>query len=268
MNSSRDAAVGTFVLGLPGFCVIHNTIIITDNHRMPNADSLSAIAQMHLIQSVDTSRDAADVFKLPTRLRTQVDTDLGVLDAADSNTALTESDRAGGSAAARQALDRLQELSKEGFNYITAIRSTQITDAQRLEVYTAYGFAGGKLGRFNDARILGLSRLALQAHSNLQSAWRYQADLVTDITAQLAVYDANAEVATGGEREKATRARDAALEDAQSTLAQTRFYYCSASRDTDQTPELARIGFQPRRLPTATNGQPAPAPAATEPKPA
>ena len=214
---------------------------------MPNADSLAAIAQMHLIQTVDDARAAGDPFKLPGWLRTQHDTDFAALSDADSHTALTESDRAGGSQTARAALDKLEGLAKDGYNFITAIRSTQITAAQRLQTFTAYGWAAGKLGRFGDARVIGLSRLAVQPQPDLQLAWKYPADLVADITAQLAIFDANVEDKMLGDRETATKARDTKLALAASSLAQVRFYYCSASRDTDQTPELAKISFQPKR---------------------
>ena len=33
------------------------------------------------------------------------------------------------------------------------------------------------------------------------------------------------------------------------TLLRIRFHYCSATRDADATPELNRIGYQPRRDP-------------------
>ena len=214
---------------------------------MPNAESLAAISQMLLIQNVDTGRPASDVFKLTPFLRTQTDTDLAALDKADADTALTESDRAGSSATARAALDNLQDHLREGFKVIDAIRATKITDAERLEAFTSYGWAGGKLGRFNDARVLGLARLGVQDHSSLPTERRYPADLVADLKAQLAIFDGNADAATGGERETATKQRNDALDAANTTLAQVRFYYCSASRDTDQTSELTRIGFQTRR---------------------
>ena len=91
----------------------------------------------------------------------------------------------------------------------------------------------------------------------------YPADLVTDLTAQLAIFDANAPVATGGLRSAATHVRDAKVDNAKTSLAQVRFYYCSASRDMDQTPELAKIGWQPRRAMGTVTGtnKPAPAPA-------
>ncbi|TAL02864.1 MAG: hypothetical protein EPO07_06865 [Verrucomicrobia bacterium] len=222
---------------------------------------------MHLIKTVDDGRVAADPFKLPALLRTQHDADLTGLETADSDTALTESDRAGGSATARKALDTLGDLAREGFKFIDAIRATQITDAQRLEVFTAYGWASGKLGRFNDARVIGLSRLGALAHTDVAAPFRYPADLIADIKAQLAIFDANAQVATGGDRQKATETRDTKLDAANTTVSQVRFFYCSSSRDTDQSPELAKIGCQPRR-PAGTVDHPekksAPAPA---PKP-
>ena len=230
---------------------------------MPNTESLSTIAQMHLVKTVDTARAAGDVFKLPALLRTQHDADLDGLETADSSTALTEGDRAGGSAAARNALTKLQGFLKEGYNFITAIRASQITDAQRLEVFTEYGWAGGLMGRMNDGRVIGLARLAVQAHPGIGPNFCYPADLVADLAAQLAVFDANAKIATGGDRAAATHLRDAKLDLANTSLAQVRFYYCSATRDTDQTPELAKIGFQPRRAAgtVTANNKPAPAPA-------
>lgn len=106
---------------------------------------------------------------------------------------------------------------------------------------------GGNLGRFGDARVIGLSRLAVKDHEALHAEGRYPADLVTDIGAQLGIFDASTGAATGGGRQAATKTRNRVLDDAGVSLAQVRFYYCSASRDTDQTAELAAIGFQPRR---------------------
>jgi hypothetical protein len=234
---------------------------------MLSAESLASVAKMHLIKNVDTARVAGDPFKLPVFIRTQHDADLDGLESADNSAALAEGDRAGGSAAARGALDQLQVFLKEGYKFIGAIRSSQITDAQRLEVFTEYGWAGGLMGRFGDSRVIGLSRLAVQAHPDIAANFCYPADLVADITAQLAVFDTNAPVATGGQRSAATHVRDAKLDNAKTSLAQVRFYYCSASRDTDQTPELAKIGLQPRRAAGTVTGNTKPAPApAPEPK--
>lgn len=214
---------------------------------MPNAESLATLAQLKLIQTTDDDRTAGDAMKLPAALRTQVNGDFTKLDEADAATAATEGDRAGGSATARAALTKLAELLHEGYKFIDAIRGTKITDAQRRGVFAAYGWVSGNLGRFGDARVIGLSRLAVKDHEDLHAEWRYPADLVADLVAQLGIFDANTGAATGGGRQGATKTRNTVLDDAGTSLAQVRFYYCSASRDTDQTPELAAIGFQPRR---------------------
>ena len=223
---------------------------------MPNASSLAAIAQGHLVQTIDDSRAANDPFHLPAFLRTAVNTGLAALETADNATALTESDRAGGSAAARTALTAIEILLRDGYNAITAIPSLKINAAQRLEVYTTYGWSGGKLGTFNDARRLGLARLGVRAEVGIPAAWAYSAELVTALKEQLDLYNANAAPATGGDRSGATKKRDEALDEFETTLARVRFYYCCASADADQTTELTRIGFQPRRDPTPAAPEP------------
>ena len=216
---------------------------------MPNAESLSAIAQGRLVQNVDDQRVAGDNYKLPAFLRPAFDAGLTALDADDSDTVLTESDRTGGSAAVRTAIDTAKGLLKNAHAGIKAIPGTTITAGQRLEVFTAYGWSGGKLGKLGDARVIGLSRLGVQAHPEVAAAWKYSTDIVTGLTAQLAIFDANVDNASAGKRETATRKRDKALETFKVLLARVRFYYCSVSADADQTPELARIAFQPRRDP-------------------
>lgn len=217
---------------------------------MPNADSLAAISTLILIQSVDEARPKTETFKLFPWLRLQVNGDLAALEAADSDTALTESDRTGGSGAARGALDALQALARDGFNFIKGIPSFQIKPDQRAAVFAAYGWAGGKLGDFSDARTLGLARLAARPAEEVgveNAAWRYSPELVKQVQAQLKVYDDNHQDATGADRQGSTRARDEKLTAAQTTISQVRHFYCAASRELDQTPELARIGMQPRR---------------------
>ncbi len=229
---------------------------------MPNATSIQSISQGRLIQIVDTPRTATDLFKLPVAFRTQFDASLKTLEDADNDTALTESNRAGGSGAARTALDQLEVLLRDGYNGIKGIRSSTITDDQRLEVYTTYGWTSGNLGTFNDARVLGLARLCLADDLEIENpAWEVAADLKAEIAAQLAIFDANADDRTGGERMLATKARDKALKEFDIYLARVRFYLCFASMDTDQSPELRRYGFKVRKDRAAST----PAPAAVVP---
>lgn len=215
---------------------------------MPNADSLSAIAQGQLIQTVDSGRAAGDRLKMIAADRTLFDTRLDALSHADNDVALTESNRAGSSGKARDALDKLKGLLHDGYNGITAIRSSTITEAQRLEVYTAYGWAGGNIGIFNDARILGLARLGISDDVDLENpAWEYAADLKADISAQLEIFNANADDRTAGNRAEATKVRDTALALFQKSLSRYRHYLASGSDDLDQSPELRRGGFKVRK---------------------
>jgi hypothetical protein len=215
---------------------------------MPTSESLSAIAQMNLIQSVDDGRAAEDHFKLPIWLRAQIDTDLTSLDQTDNDTVEIEGSRAGSSAAAKAAIEALEDYLREGYKFIDAIRASKITDAQRLEVFTAYGWSRGLIGRFNNARTLALAGLALDPQEQLDAARRYPADLVADIQAKLDEYNTEAPVSATANRQQATANRDEALDRSKETLSQTRFYYCSASRETDQSLELAKAGFRPRRV--------------------
>jgi hypothetical protein len=233
---------------------------------MPNAESLASIAQGRLVQNVDDQRAAGDNYKLPAFLRPAFDAGLTTLDADDSDTVLTESDRAGGSAAARGAIDAAKDLLRNAHSGIKAIPGTSINAGQRLEVFTAYGWSGGKLGKLGDARVIGLARLGIQAHPEVAAAFKYSADIVTGLTAQLAIFDANVDNAKVGNREAATRKRDKSLADFNVLLARARFYYCCVGAEADQTPELAKIGFQPRRDPGTVAKPPKP-PAPAKPGP-
>ncbi len=180
--------------------------------------------------------------------RVLFDSRLSILTEADNNTALTSSNRAGSSGAARAALTKLTQLLHDGYNGIAAIRSSTITEAERLEVFTAYGWASGNIGDFNDARILGLTRLALDDDLDIEKEeWKYAADLQAEIAAQLAIFEANADDRTGGERMEATKQRNRALELFRLMLSRYRYYLCSASDDVDQSPELRRAGFKVRK---------------------
>src|SRR5438067_2307152 len=160
------------------------------NPPMPNAGSLSAIAVGHLTQTVDSERAAGDRFKLPEFLRANLDEKLAALEASDSHTALTESDRTGGSSKAREALDQMETLLRDGYNGIKAIRSATISDGERMGVFTTYGWVGGKLGTFNDARIIGLARLAVREDVGITNPeWLYDPELVQAIKDQLAIFD-------------------------------------------------------------------------------
>ena len=79
------------------------------------------------------------------------------------------------------------------------------------------------------------------------------------MTEALATYDAVSALATGGTFQANIDARDLAADKFHILLMQVRFHYCANTSMLDQTPELARIGFQPRRDPGAAAPAPLPA---------
>ena len=232
---------------------------------MPNQQSLEQMEFAELAKSVDDGRLAADPFKLLVTLRALLDIRLANLMALDAATLTTEAGRATASANVRAALDQLRTLLRDGFNHIQGLGSFAITDANRIGVYTAYGWESGLVGEFTDARIESLANQAIAATPAIADpAHRYPAALLALITTQLGLVNTNQPIATGGGAQAATDARDIALALLILINARIRFFYCSASDDTDQTSELTKIGRQPRRDP----GDAAPQPLPVAPSPA
>ncbi len=227
---------------------------------MPNQETLAEVEVAELIQSVDDGRAVNDPFKLPAGLRTLLDTRLTDLKAKDAATLTTEGGRAGAQINVRTALDTLNGLLHDGYNFVKGLPSYTITPAERATVFTSYGWVGGEIGIFDDARIESLANQAATATPGIpNAAHRYPAQLLTLIAAQLAIVNANQPLATGGTAQAATAARDVALGLLRTANDRVRFFYCSASDDEDQTPELAKIGKQPRRDRGEAEAQPLPA---------
>lgn len=226
---------------------------------MPNQTSLEQIELAELTQSVDDGRVAADPFKLIAATRTSLNDRVTDLKTKDAATLTTGAGRATASANVRSSLDQLRTLLKDGFNFIQGLGSFAISDADRLGVFTAYGWESGLVGDFTDARMESLANQAITATPGIADpAHRYPAPLLTLITTQLGILNANQPLATGGSAQAATDARDAALELLLLINARVRFFYCNASDDLDQTPELVKIGRQPRRASGDAQSQPLP----------
>lgn len=83
---------------------------------------------------VDGVRPAADPFKLTPALNTLVQTRLA--DAKGKNAAVTmiEGATVGASGQRQQALDRLADLHRNGYNFIGSVPVEDLTDAQRAQV--------------------------------------------------------------------------------------------------------------------------------------
>ena len=121
---------------------------------MPNQTSLEQIELAELTQTVDDGRVAGDPFKLPTALRTLLDTLLADLKTKDAATLTSEGDRATASANVRVALEQLQKLLRDGYNFVQGLGSFAITDADRIGLFTAYGWESGLVGAFGPVRNL------------------------------------------------------------------------------------------------------------------
>ena len=177
---------------------------------MPNQTSLEQVELAELTRTVDDGRVAADPFKLSAASRTLLDTRLADLKAKDVATLTSEGGRATASANVRAALDQLQKLLRDGYNFVQGLGSFAISDADRIGLFTAFGWESGLVGDFSDARIESLANQAITV-TIADATHRYPAALLTLITAQLAIVNTNQPLATGGSAQGATDARDAAL---------------------------------------------------------
>ena len=166
----------------------------------------------------------------------------------DSSTLQSDGGRALAAFNLRTALDQLKSLLRDGYNFVQGLGSYQINNGERLAVLTSYGWESGQIGVFTDARIESMANEAIAATPTIaNAAHRYPAALLALITTQLALVNANQPTATGGASQAATAARNSALDLLTILNSRVRFFYCAASNDLDQTPELANIGRQPRR---------------------
>jgi hypothetical protein len=211
------------------------------------------LAQGKIVVAVDSTRLGSDPFKLPTSLLGVIQTGIDALESGDTGTHQAEGSRAESSATARAAFDKLEAVLRMGYTGIqgiigSEILPTGITPADRLGVFTTYGWEKSQLGRFTDERLLVLGELALQGATTIATpAWRYADTLTPLIQSQLDIIEAEEPSATGGGRQVSVAARTTLGEQLATSLSRARFHYCAASDDLDTTKELARISFQPRR---------------------
>ena len=215
---------------------------------MPNEASLAEIETAELILAVDDGRAPTETFKLPAYLRALVVARLADLRTKDAATLITEGGRAGAQINVRTALDTLNTLLHDGYNFIKGLPSYTITAADRITVFTSYGWVSGELGEFSDTRVESLARQAADATPGIaNAAHRYPSALLDLIAAQLVTVNLHQTAATGGTAQSATGARDLAKDLLQTVNDRVRFHYCASSDEEDQTPELAKIGKQARR---------------------
>lgn len=228
---------------------------------MANQTILEDIETGGLILQVNTKRTAGDPFILPAALATLVQTRLDDATSANAAATLIEGDTVGASVLRAQSLGRLGELERNGYNYIKSIPSEDLSDDDRAEVFTAYGWTGGLLGDMESPdRIVTLAGnvAIVGTATTVPAAGKYPATLATRIANWLTTYKAASLVANGGDRQVVYQARNDAGKLLGYINSRVRYFYCTASDETDSTPELARIGMQPKRDPGEAESQPHP----------
>ena len=231
---------------------------------MADQASINEIETGELVIQVDDARVAGDPFKLPAALRSLEAARLAEAKAKYSATLLGGGDEVAASEQVAEALDKLRAGLRNGYNFIKGVPEDDITNAQRMGAFEAYGWEQGLLGDLSSpSRVEALAQQAVAASSAVIPAGRYPANIRTRIANWLAVLESNLVAAGGGPLQAVISARDTATGLLAQSNSRVRFFYCQASDALDQTPELAKIGMQPRRDRGAAQPQPLPEAAGT-----
>ena len=228
---------------------------------MSDQATLDAIETAELILQVDAAPLPTDPFKLAASLQTLVTTRLADTKGKNAAVSMIEGGTVGASAQRQQALDRLADLLRNGYNGINAVPSDDLPDAERAQVFTSYGWAGGLIGDLSSpSRIEELANLAATATADatVPTAGKYAASLVTRLANWLSIFDAASLLANGGSRQTLIAARNDSRDLLATANSRVRLAYCAASDEGESTPELAKIGMQPKRAPGEAQPQPLP----------
>lgn len=212
-----------------------------------DADTIAQMAER--ILTVDTQRAITDPFRLTPALRQLVERRLCSYRAATQRQQSVSGIRYSSSQQTKEALNRLSDRLRDGYRFLVGIPSFRLPESQRLAVLAAYGWSSGKLGNLKrKERLLELARQAIAITPYLQPELaRYPDDLLKHLQEELAILDKAEPAARLVGRQAATKARKHALEELRRAVSRVRGYYISASDDLDKTPELAKVGLNPRR---------------------
>ncbi len=202
------------------------------------------------ILEVDRQRSSDDPFKLSASLLILVETRHSAYHNAYVNQKSATGQRMGNSELANQSFSRLAQRLREGYRFLSALPGFRVTSGEKLSALHSYGWTNGKMGKLQSKdRILQLARLALSVTpSILPAEARYPADLLAQIESELDILKDAAPGAQIGVRSTATQAKRTALKELALAIGRVRAFYISASDDMDKTPELAKIGFSPRKV--------------------
>ncbi len=225
---------------------------------------LEEIEKAELILAVDATRLPPSRFKLLLADRTELIARLAASKASNTATLSTGGTQITAQGTMRAGFDLLGARLRDGFNFIKAIPGYEITEPERDGLFTTYGWESGVIGDLPDARVEFLANQAITVTPTVVNpAWRYSDNLLTHITTQLGIVNANQPLVQGGTINASFDLRDLDSAKLKTMNDRVRFFYCSASDEKDQTSELGKIGFAPRQ--NAGEGQPQPLPDAPGP---
>ena len=226
---------------------------------MADQEMLAAISTGELIVQVNDNRSFYDPFRLNQSLNDLITQRTGAAKVANSASLLAAGDRVGAQARVVQARERLAELLRSGYNYLRGLTALDVPPAEVDDALESYGWERGLLGDLGaPAQLEALAAQAASATPALDPAVRYPAALLSRIANWLGILRANKSIAGGGTVSDVINDKDAAREALVAGISRVRFFYSSASDERDQTPELAKIGLQPRRDPGQAQPQPLP----------
>ena len=218
-------------------------------HQIMNKKVTDEIETGELIQQVDLLRDPAESFKLSRALLSDHAAALAASKSSNTSSVLAAGDQAGAAQLVTQSREKLAGLLRNGFAYYDSLPEEDLSVADRTAARVSYGWEQDALGDLKaPSRIRSLAELAISATPLIvKPAARYPDSLVGRISNWLAVLSGNESIAAGGSRQVLFDKRDTDGANLEALNSQVRHFYSSASKQRDQTPELARINFQPRR---------------------
>lgn len=226
---------------------------------MPDQELIDAIATGDLITQVNATRSDYDLFKLSAPLSTLFAARLAEARGANAAVLLAGGSAAGASQRVIESRQRLGGLLRNGYNHLRSIPEEDAPAADVLQALETYGWERGNLGDLDSpSRVETLARSAGQVSSELPTNLRYPANVLTRITTWLGVMDANKLLAGGGVLQTIIEDKNEKRDLLLKTISRVRHHYCAASDDGEKTPELARIGMQPKRDPGDAQPQPLP----------
>jgi hypothetical protein len=230
---------------------------------MSDQRTYDAMRTASLAIQVDGARAPADPIKFTAIFLALGGSRLAACQSANAAAENAASDATGARVTLESAVTRLGALDRNVFNFIKSVDDETLPPEQKAAVFEAYLFPGGELRDMEDQdRVLQIARkiseIAASPPPSLPVAGLAPAATVTRVNSWLAIYDGNALIANGGDRETLIATRNDKRDDLENWNTRARGYYIAGSDDGEYSKELAKIGLQPKRMPGEAQPEPKP----------